>query len=924
VEKAKTLTKLLFILLFCVAINFLKINIAFANIGTFDIRNGKVSEFRLDNPIEENNDGDEGFVYLNGTPAIISSWGTGGIHVQVPPSVSGFVDVKVVSASGIEYQIKNDFFISPIVTSCTDEVKLGEGTIEIIGRGFSRYPFENKNQWVINVSSSERELEITSWSDNKIEVFATNNGALLKGINSLQVIYGESRNRAFKSDTFDVNVISGCTEDSWDCTDWTECLVDSNWMHNNSSYNGFRERNCIKTFDCPRVEGTPEMHQQCTPQPVITSISPSKISVHDQVTIHGYNFGPFGYSGNYCPTCQIKVNGTNASSYSWQYDWTNTSITFTMPQKATSGSITVVDKNGNESNKFNFTLTPSCTEDTWECGDWGTCSSYGTQRRSCTKTYDCPGVYTSSPPTTQYCEYIPQCTSDTWSCGSWGLCSPSGIQTRNCNRIYDCPSVETASPATSQYCEAPNKPKYQTPPDDSEIINQSSIIKATVKLICPVSRTMASQGSGTVINSDGTILTNKHVVNGTVGCLVGFIDNYNDEPYFADRHIADIDSISSNADIAVLKLRNPYRRKLTAINIAGNNSNNLSLGNRITTYGYPAKFGTKITYTSGDFSGVDGNYLKTTAVIEYGNSGGGAYLRNGTFIGIPTAVMKGELNSLGYVLSVNKINSWLNGSPMAYNYNNNNSYARVSILEDIDLSTLDSLGLFIYEENQNSQSNQQQNTNNYSNGSLLRAKNTAGIYLIENGDKRPIKSAKIFLGKGYKWGDVIEVSQSEMNSYPLGTDLTIDENNENKETPSEQKSAGTLSNGALARAKGTHGVYLIHNNQKRPIKSAKIFLGRGYKWGNVVDIEQSVLDTYPLGENVTLSESITTENETQIITINVPKLRVRSLPSLEGKIITLVSEGQEYPILAEQNGWYQINYETGKTGWVMGKYTIKK
>jgi len=209
-------------------------------------------------------------------------------------------------------------------------------------------------------------------------------------------------------------------------------------------------------------------------------------------------------------------------------------------------------------------------------------------------------------------------------------------------------------------------------------------------------------------------------------------------------------------------------------------------------------------------------------------------------------------------------------------------------------------------------------------GTLIKTEEGLGIYQIEGGRKRPIKSAKIFLAKGYKWGDVVEISQAEMNSYPLGTDLTIiDENNENKEIPSEQKPAGTLSNGSLVRAKGSYGVYLIHNNQKRPIKSATIFLGRGYKWGNVVDVEQSVLNAYPLGESVTLSESITTKNEAEIITINVPRLRVRSLPSLDGKIITLVSNGQEYSAIDERNGWYKIYYNPSKTGWVMSKYTIK-
>lgn len=337
---------------------------------------------------------------------------------------------------------------------------------------------------------------------------------------------------------------------------------------------------------------------------------------------------------------------------------------------------------------------PECREDKWKCGEWSSCSENNQQTRICIKEYDCPLINSTSPSTTQACSYTPACSADIWQCGNWGICSPQGIQTRSCAKTYDCASAETASPTTSQYCEAPNQPEAQTPSDNLDIANQNTIIKATVKLICPVSTTMASQGSGTVIDSSGTILTNKHVIDGTAGCLVGFIDDYDDEPYFGNRQIADIYKVSSGADIAVLKLRNPSNKILSSINIAQSNSN-IKLGEILTTYGYPAKFGTKITYTSGDFSGVDGDYFKTTAIIEHGNSGGGAYLKNGTFIGIPTAVVKGSLNSMGYLLSINKINSWLNNS-IAYNYNNNNNYSRVSaLLEDIDLNALDSLGLYI-------------------------------------------------------------------------------------------------------------------------------------------------------------------------------------------------------------------------------------
>jgi len=205
-------------------------------------------------------------------------------------------------------------------------------------------------------------------------------------------------------------------------------------------------------------------------------------------------------------------------------------------------------------------------------------------------------------------------------------------------------------------------------------------------------------------------------------------------------------------------------------------------------------------------------------------------------------------------------------------------------------------------------------------GALIRAKGTTGIYLIEGSKKKPIKSAEIFLAEGYKWKDVIEVEQSVVLAYELGPEVTIDGDNE---SPKKEQFMGTLSEGTLARKKGSPGVYLIHNNHKRSIKSAEIFLARGYKWGDVVDVDQSVLGTYSSGDEITILEKITIESNSQLITINVPRLRVRSLPSTEGKIITSVLEGEEYFVIDAQTGWHKINYKEGKTGWVMSRYTIK-
>jgi len=434
-----------------------------------------------------------------------------------------------------------------------------------------------------------------------------------------------------------------CDADIYQYGDWGECQPD-----------GTKTRTVTKTFDC------------------------SYASNESENTTTSCNYIP--------PVCA-----------SWVYsDWSSCSINETQTRNIIS-SLPSDCSGGNPVLSQYCYYAPTCTINDWSCNDWSSCLTNGIQNRICSKISNCEGGATS-PATTQSCTYIPACSQDTWECDNWGTCSPQGIQARGCSRTYDCPSAETASPTTSQYCESSYQQNYQTPSTDSSIVaNQDAIIKATVKLVCPVSSTRASQGSGTVISSTGLILTNKHVIDGTTGCWVGFIDDYNDEPYFGDRQIADIYKVSDSADVAILKLRNPSNKTITSVNISQSNNSNIQLGETLTTYGYPAKFGTKITFTSGDFSGVDGDYLKTTAIIEHGNSGGGAYLKNGLFIGIPTAVVKGSLNSMGYLLSVNKVNSWLNNS-IAYNYNsnNNNNYSRVSsMLEDMDLSAISSLGLFI-------------------------------------------------------------------------------------------------------------------------------------------------------------------------------------------------------------------------------------
>ncbi len=52
-------------------------------------------------------------------------------------------------------------------------------------------------------------------------------------------------------------------------------------------------------------------------------------------------------------------------------------------------------------------------------------------------------------------------------------------------------------------------------------------------------------------------------------------------------------------------------------------------------------------------------------------------------------------------------------------------------------------------------------------------------------------------------------------------------------------------------------------------------------------------------------------------------LNVREEPKTDGKLITQIHPGEYYSLLDESNGWYKIEYQTDKEGWVSGQYAQK-
>jgi S1-C subfamily serine protease len=153
------------------------------------------------------------------------------------------------------------------------------------------------------------------------------------------------------------------------------------------------------------------------------------------------------------------------------------------------------------------------------------------------------------------------------------------------------------------------------------------------------------RGSGTLVLDGSYVLTNEHVAyDGSCALVVGLTDGLSSEPS------GDLQAIvvarDAAIDLAVLRLIDSSGNPIipTGHRPVTIDYNQPSLGSKLTTLGYPAlgsyEAGMTITFTSGDFAGIDnsdGEFYKTTAQMRGGVSGGAAFNERGLFIGIPTA-----------------------------------------------------------------------------------------------------------------------------------------------------------------------------------------------------------------------------------------------------------------------------------------------
>jgi S1-C subfamily serine protease len=161
-------------------------------------------------------------------------------------------------------------------------------------------------------------------------------------------------------------------------------------------------------------------------------------------------------------------------------------------------------------------------------------------------------------------------------------------------------------------------------------------------------------GSGFVINEDGEIVTNNHVINGSRNVTVTLSDH--------KQYKAEILGIDRRNDLALIRIR--AGRKLPFVRLG--DSENIQVGQKVLAIGNP--FGLEGTLTTGIVSSLgrslaneDGNTLEgliqTDAAINPGNSGGPMFDSKGAVIGINTAIYgsqtrSGEAGSIGIGFAV--------------------------------------------------------------------------------------------------------------------------------------------------------------------------------------------------------------------------------------------------------------------------------
>src|SRR5579884_1020067 len=228
------------------------------------------------------------------------------------------------------------------------------------------------------------------------------------------------------------------------------------------------------------------------------------------------------------------------------------------------------------------------------------------------------------------------------------------------------PMVPTASPAFTDSKSGGYETANTPPPmkDVRELVNQLG--EAVVQV-----RTPSGLGSGFIINEDGYLITNFHVIEGETEISV---EVYHMKDGLLERKVyKDVKIIALNKfdDITLLKIDDKDAPKFSHVLLG--DSDSLAVGDKVFAIGSP--LGLERTVTEGILSTktreMQGElYLQTTAQINPGNSGGPLFNMRGEVVGITNMkITFGE--GLGFAIPVSAVRYFLDHRD-AFAYSNDN------------------------------------------------------------------------------------------------------------------------------------------------------------------------------------------------------------------------------------------------------------
>ncbi|AKS43050.1 S1 family peptidase [Wenzhouxiangella marina] len=197
-------------------------------------------------------------------------------------------------------------------------------------------------------------------------------------------------------------------------------------------------------------------------------------------------------------------------------------------------------------------------------------------------------------------------------------------------------------------------------------IDQTS--RAVVRIVAERNGVEVATGSGTLVTADGTIYTNRHVIEDATDYVIELLDDPNELP--VPRFRARLTGYSMDIDFAILQIDRTVDGEAISEELAlpfiPSRDTEASRGDAIFVFGYPGISDGYLTFTEGTITTIRNGvmnderipvWFQTDAQISPGNSGGLVVNEDGEMLGLPTSVISEDRTGgrLGGILPMSAV-----------------------------------------------------------------------------------------------------------------------------------------------------------------------------------------------------------------------------------------------------------------------------